>query len=84
MKSILIILGIIVFGSTSCAAAQEFEEFGVKVETVAENLKVPWAIDFSPDGRIFFTERGGDLRVIQDSSMDCRRPEADLHTRPAR
>ena len=30
--------------------AQEFEEYGVKVETVAEDLKIPWAIAFAPDG----------------------------------
>jgi glucose/arabinose dehydrogenase len=70
MKSFLILFGIIVLGSMSLANAQEFEELGVKVETVAENLKVPWAIAFSPDGRIFFTERGGELRVIQDGKLN--------------
>ena len=45
--------------------AQEFEEYGVKVETVAENLEIPWSIAFAPDGRIFFTERVGSLRVIE-------------------
>jgi len=52
MKSILI-LCIIALGSVSVASAQEFEELGVKVEIVAENLKVPWSIAFSPDDRIF-------------------------------
>ena len=28
------------------------------------DLSVPWAIDFAPDGRIFFTERGGRVMVI--------------------
>lgn len=35
---------------------------GVKV--IAENLEVPWALDVSPDGRIFFTERAGRLWII--------------------
>ncbi len=69
MKSILI-LCIIALGTVSIASAQEFEELGVKVEIVAENLKVPWSIAFSPDGRIFFTERGGDLRVIEDGNLN--------------
>jgi glucose/arabinose dehydrogenase len=36
-----------------------------KVETVATNLEVPWSIVFAPDGRIFFTERPGRIRVIE-------------------
>ena len=50
--------------------AQEFEEYGVKVETVAEDLEIPWAISFAPDGRIFFTERVGSLRVIEDGKLN--------------
>jgi len=42
---------------------------GFEVTTVAENLRVPWAIDFAPDGRIFFTERGGDVSVIEDGEI---------------
>lgn len=36
----------------------------VRVDTMAEGLEVPWAVDFSKDGRIFFTERVGRVRVI--------------------
>jgi len=39
---------------------------GVKVETVAENLDIPWSIVWDPDGTIFFTERNGNVRIIQD------------------
>ena len=46
--------------------AQEYPELGVKVETVAENLNIPWSIAWTPDWTIFFTERNGDLRIIQD------------------
>lgn len=41
-----------------------------KVEIVAENLEVPWEIAFAPDGRIFFTERIGTLRVIDDGKLN--------------
>ena len=41
-----------------------------KVEIVAENLEVPWEIVFAPDGRIFFTERIGALRVIEDGKLN--------------
>ncbi len=70
MKEILIVLSVIIISATSIASAQEFQELGVKVETVVENLQVPWSIAFSPDGRIFFTERNGELRVIEDGKLN--------------
>ena len=36
------------------------------MEIVAEKLKIPWSITWAPDGTIFFTERDGHLRTIQD------------------
>ena len=58
-------IGIFATSFVSVAFAQEFPEMDIKVETVAENLKIPWEIDFAADGRIFFTERVGNLRVIE-------------------
>lgn len=52
------------------AYAQEYPELGIKVEVVAQNLEIPWAISFAPDGRIFFTERVGDLRVIENGILN--------------
>ncbi len=43
-----------------------------RVETVASNLEVPWALAFAPDGRILFTERAGRVRVIENGKL---RPE---------
>ncbi|WP_025851997.1 PQQ-dependent sugar dehydrogenase [Paenibacillus ehimensis] len=43
--------------------------FPYKQEIVATGLAVPWEIDFAPDGRIFFTERGGTLRVIDKGKL---------------
>lgn len=40
-----------------------------RVETVADKLEVPWAIAFAPDGRIFFTERRGRVRVIEGGRL---------------
>lgn len=64
-----IIFAIIILSSFSAVFAQEYPEIGVKVETIAENLSIPWSIDFAPDGRIFFTERTGTLRVIDDGVL---------------
>ncbi len=41
----------------------------VSVETVVQDLEVPWAIAFAPDGRIFVTERPGRIRVVRDGNL---------------
>src|ERR671922_1541115 len=39
------------------------------VQVLAKNLDVPWAIDIAEDGRLFFTERPGRIRVIDNDGM---------------
>lgn len=39
------------------------------VQVLAENLEVPWAIDVAEDGRLFFTERPGRIRVIENGTL---------------
>jgi len=39
------------------------------VHVLAENLEVPWAIDIADDGRLFFTERPGRIRVIENGTL---------------
>ncbi|WMJ86019.1 PQQ-dependent sugar dehydrogenase [Anaerocolumna sp. MB42-C2] len=41
-----------------------------QIEVIAENLQVPWAVDISEDGRLFFTERNGKLRVIENGTLN--------------
>jgi len=40
-----------------------------RVETVVGNLEVPWSIVWAPDGRMFFTERPGRVRVYQNGQL---------------
>lgn len=48
---------------------EKADEFSYQVTTVATNLDVPWEMDLAPDGRIFFTERPGRVRVIQNGRL---------------
>ncbi|HEY9231852.1 MAG TPA: PQQ-dependent sugar dehydrogenase [Blastocatellia bacterium] len=51
-------------GETATAGAVQF-----RIETVADGLVVPWSIVFVPDGRVFFTERPGRVRVIENGKL---------------
>lgn len=45
------------------------EEMPYRLETIAEGLYVPWAIAISDNGKIYFTERSGNLRVIDKGRL---------------
>ena len=57
---------------TGESVASPSGEVKYRVETVAENLSVPWSIVFAPDGRMIFTERPGRVRVVENGKL---RPE---------
>ena len=40
-----------------------------RVETVVGNLEVPWSIVWATDGRMFFTERAGRVRVFEKGKL---------------
>lgn len=43
---------------------------GFTVKTIAGGLVIPWEIRFSPDGVLYFTERGGQLGRVNGSSIE--------------
>ncbi|MFE1629368.1 PQQ-dependent sugar dehydrogenase [Brevibacillus reuszeri] len=45
------------------------QPFPYTVEVAAQQLDVPWELDFAADGRIFFTERPGRVRIIQAGKL---------------
>lgn len=51
------------------AGAQPVDESSLQGRVVASGLHNPWEIVFAPDGRAFFTERTGSLRVIENGTL---------------
>jgi glucose/arabinose dehydrogenase len=45
-------------------------QFPYEIKVIAENLYVPWAIDISDDGKIYFTERSGTIRIIEEGKLN--------------
>jgi len=39
------------------------------IQVLADNLEVPWAVDVAKDGRVFFTERPGRIRIIENGTL---------------
>ena len=68
MKEIVITL-ILFLLIPATTFAEQYPDLGVKIETVADNLTIPWSIDWLPDGTAIFTERNGNLRIIQDGEL---------------
>lgn len=54
-----------------------------RTEVVASRLVIPWALAFAPDGRLFFTERPGRVRILNVStgSIDTALTLDDVSTR---
>jgi glucose/arabinose dehydrogenase len=42
----------------------------IRVETVLDNSRAPWSIDITDNGDIFFTERGGLVRVLRPGQAE--------------
>ncbi|MEQ8154807.1 MAG: PQQ-dependent sugar dehydrogenase [Clostridiaceae bacterium] len=61
------------FGDDNAADDKEnlftSREFPYEIQVIAENLYVPWAIDISDEGKLYFTERPGVIRMIEGGKL---------------
>ena len=48
---------------------KDINETGYSSQVMAENLVVPWALDFLPDDRMIFTQRGGKLSILDGKTV---------------
>src|SRR3989440_8157582 len=80
MKSVLTLTTFVFVFALACShpppgrGAGEVEtsqasQSGFKVETVIPNLEVVWSIVWAPDGRMFFAERPGRVRVFENGKL---------------
>ena len=51
-------------------AQTDYPHLGVRVETVADGLQIPWSVDWLSDGTMIFTERGGNLYELKTGASD--------------
>lgn len=49
------------------------------VTLVAQELEIPWALDFLPDGRIIFSERPGRVRLVSAKGELALEPLLDIN-----
>src|SRR5687768_8377208 len=52
---------------TTTFTAADGTRFGV--QTLATGLQIPWSLAFTPDGRLFVSERPGRVRVFQNGAI---------------
>ncbi|TCU25411.1 glucose/arabinose dehydrogenase [Rhizobium azibense] len=67
-----LLFGAPLFAPGFAAAAEkrvETEKVAVIVETLAEGLEHPWAVEALPDGAYLVTERPGRMRIVKDSKL---------------
>ncbi len=68
--SVIVLVSFVVIHEIPVSFAQviDYPDLGVRVETVADNLKVPWSIDWLSDDIMIITERGGTLYVLKSEN----------------
>ncbi|MBC8173768.1 MAG: PQQ-dependent sugar dehydrogenase, partial [Chitinophagales bacterium] len=52
---------------------EEINSNDEQVEILAEGLDVPWGMDYLPDGRLIFSERSGDISILDQQTKQIKK-----------
>ncbi len=66
---IIISVLIIIIVSYIFIQPSNIKEVGYETEILVKNLDTPWAIDFLPDDKMVFTERGGKVSIYDNGNV---------------
>ncbi|RKS53413.1 quinoprotein glucose dehydrogenase [Gillisia mitskevichiae] len=69
MKFNLLIINVLLLSLSACAQKDttiEASSYTYTVETIVDDLQIPWGIAFLPDGSMLITEKSGELIHFQD------------------
>src|SRR3954447_8247217 len=72
MKNVccLALLAIIAPGALNAAEPSAPPDYRFKIETLTENIPQPMELELAPDGRIFFNEIGGKLKIYKPQNHE--------------
>ncbi|WP_414468566.1 PQQ-dependent sugar dehydrogenase [Methanobacterium sp. ACI-7] len=68
-KIILIPIIVIIIGALLFTFLTPSNQSGNQTEIMAENLDTPWAIDFLPDDKMIFTQRDGEVSILDNGAI---------------
>jgi aldose sugar dehydrogenase len=68
MKKFILIM-LVVVGFAGCKKNEFDKDTKLVTAEFLKDLDTPWQIAFAPDGRIFFTERPGRVRVVENGVL---------------
>ena len=53
----------------TASTKQQINSSNITADTLITGLNAPWSFDFAPDGRVFITERPGQIRVVEGGKL---------------
>lgn len=75
---VLVVAGVVAIVAYTVLDTADQEDDIPGVDTIAEGLRIPWALDFLPDGSSLFTERVGRVWLIDETGDLLEEPLLEM------